>query len=249
VLVDVVVVVVSTGDVLPDVLTAQLGAELEPDVQLIVDPVLNVLLVQTDAAPSVAVQLPVELLLDTLDPELVLLKLEVQVVMAPLPDIVTMHPGGALSVLGVLPELLELDDPLLLELDDPLLLELDDPLLLELDDPLLLELDDPLLLELDDPLLLELDELPLLELDEPLPELAEVLLVEPDELSLADTELSWARATCTDEVRLRPTGSAVAPARSSTATGRAIRRAGENCIRSFMRNLAVKPFHGSARTV
>ena len=224
-LVDVVVVVVSTGDVLPDVLTAQLGAELEPDVQLIVDPVLNVLLVQTDAAPSVAVQLPVELLLDTLDPELVLLKLEVQVVMAPLPDVVTMHPGGALSVLGVLPELLELDDSLLLELDDPLLLELDElPLL-------------------------ELDELPLLELDEPLPELAELLLVEPDELSLADTELSWARATCTDEVRLRPTGSAVAPARSSTATGRAIRRAGENCIRSFMRNLAVKPFHGSARTV
>jgi len=225
VLVDVVVVVVSTGDVLPDVLTAQLGAELEPDVQLIVDPVLNVLLVQTDAAPSVAVQLPVELLLDTLDPELVLLKLEVQVVMAPLPDVVTMHPGGALSVLGVLPELLELDDSLLLELDDPLLLELDElPLL-------------------------ELDELPLLELDEPLPELAELLLVEPDELSLADTELSWARATCTDEVRLRPNGSAVAPVRSSTATGRAIRRAGENCIRSFMRNLAVKPFHGSARTV
>ncbi len=224
-LVDVVVVVVSTGDVLPDVLTAQLGAELEPDVQLIVDPVLNVLLVQTDAAPSVAVQLPVELLLDTLDPELVLLKLEVQVVMAPLPDVVTMHPGGALSVLGVLPELLELDDSLLLELDDPLLLELDElPLL-------------------------ELDELPLLELDEPLPELAELLLVEPDELSLADTELSWARATCTDEVRLRPNGSAVAPVRSSTATGRAIRRAGENCIRSFMRNLAVKPFHGSARTV
>jgi len=225
VLVDVVVVVVSTGDVLPDVLTAQLGAELEPDVQLIVDPVLNVLLVQTDAAPSVAVQLPVELLLDTLDPELVLLKLEVQVVMAPLPDVVTMHPGGALSVLGVLPELLELDDSLLLELDDPLLLELDElPLL-------------------------ELDELPLLELDEPLPELAELLLVEPDELSLADTELSWARATCTDEVRLRPNGSAVAPVRSSTATGRAIRRAGENCIRSFMRNLAVKPFHGSVRTV
>ncbi len=224
-LVDVVVVVVSTGDVLPDVLTAQLGAELEPDVQLIVDPVLNVLLVQTDAAPSVAVQLPVELLLDTLDPELVLLKLEVQVVMAPLPDVVTMHPGGALSVLGVLPELLELDDSLLLELDDPLLLELDElPLL-------------------------ELDELPLLELDEPLPELAELLLVEPDELSLADTELSWARATCTDEVRLRPNGSAVAPVRSSTATGRAIRRAGENCIRSFMRNLAVKPFHGSVRTV
>ena len=218
-------VVVSTGDVLPDVLTAQLGAELEPDVQLIVDPVLNVLLVQTDAAPSVAVQLPVELLLDTLDPELVLLKLEVQVVMAPLPDVVTMHPGGALSVLGVLPELLELDDSLLLELDDPLLLELDElPLL-------------------------ELDELPLLELDEPLPELAELLLVEPDELSLADTELSWARATCTDEVRLRPNGSAVAPVRSSTATGRAIRRAGENCIRSFMRNLAVKPFHGSVRTV
>jgi len=217
VLVDVVVVVVSTGDVLPDVLTAQLGAELEPDVQLIVDPVLNVLLVQTDVAPSVAVQLPVELLLDTLDPELVLLKLEVQVVMAPLPDVVTMHPGGVLSVLGVLPELLELDDPLLLELDDPLLLELDDPLLLEL--------------------------------DEPLPELAEPLLVEPDELSLADTELSWARATCTGEVRLRPNGSAVAPVRSSTATGRAIRRAGENCIRSFMRNLAVKPFHGSVRTV
>jgi len=241
VLVDVVVVVVSTGDVLPDVLTAQLGAELEPDVQLIVDPVLNVLLVQTDAAPSVAVQLPVELLLDTLDPELVLLKLEVQVVMAPLPDVVTMHPGGALSVLGVLPELLELDDSLLLELDDPLLLELDELPLLELDELPLLELDElPLL---------ELDELPLLELDEPLPELAELLLVEPDELSLADTELSWARATCTDEVRLRPNGSAVAPVRSSTATGRAIRRAGENCIRFFMRNLAVKPFHGSVRTV
>jgi len=247
VLVDVVVVVV-TGDVVPDVLDTQLGTVSELDVQLIVDPVLNVLLVHTGAVPSLAVQLPVELLPDTLEPELLLLVLELQAVVVPLSDVVTVHPDGAISVLGVLPELLELDDPLLLELDDPPLLELDDPLLLELDDPLLLELDDPLLLELDDPLLLKLDDPPLLKLDEPLPELPELLLVEPDEPSLADTELSCARATCTDEARPRPAGSAVAPATRSTAIGRAIRRAGENIIRSFMRNLAVKPLQGSVRT-
>jgi len=226
VLVDVVVLVVSTGDVLLDVLTTQLPAVSDPDVQLIVDPVLNVLLVHWGAVPSVAVQLPVELLLDTLEPELVLLRLEVQVVMSPLADVVTVHPGGTWGVLGVLPELTELGDPLLLEVDDPPLLELDDLLLPELDDPLLLKLDDPPLLKLDDP--------PLLKLDEPLPELAELLLVEPDEPSLADTELSCARATCTDEVRPRPAGSAIAPATSSAATGRAIRRAAEDFIRSFM---------------
>jgi len=242
VLVDVVVLVVSTGDVLLDVLTTQLPAVSDPDVQLIVDPVLNVLLVHWGAVPSVAVQLPVELLLDTLEPELVLLRLEVQVVMSPLADVVTVHPGGTWGVLGVLPELTELGDPLLLEVDDPpllelddlLLLELDDPLLLKLDDPPLLKLDDPLLLKLDDPPLLKLDDPPLLKLDEPLPELAELLLVEPDEPSLADTELSCARATCTDEVRPRPAGSAIAPATSSAATGRAIRRAAEDSIRSFM---------------
>jgi len=226
VLVDVVVLVVSTGDVLLDVLTTQLPAVSDPDVQLIVDPVLNVLLVHWGAVPSVAVQMPVELLLDTLEPELVLLRLEVQVVMSPLADVVTVHPGGIWGVLGVLSELTELGDPLLLEVDDPPLLELDDLLLLELDDPLLLKLDDPPLLKLDDP--------PLLKLDEPLPELAELLLVEPDEPSLADTELSCARATCTDEVRPRPAGSAIAPATSSAASGRAIRRAGEDFIRSFV---------------
>ena len=234
VLVDVVVLVVSTGDVLLDVLTTQLPAVSDPDVQLIVDPVLNVLLVHWGAVPSVAVQLPVELLLDTLEPELVLLRLEVQVVMSPLADVVTVHPGGTWGVLGVLPELTELGDPLLLEVDDPPLLELDDPLLLKLDDPPLLKLDDPPLLKLDDPPLLKLDDPPLLKLDEPLPELAELLLVEPDEPSLADTELSCARATCADEVRPRPAGSAIAPATSSAATGRAIRRAAEDFIRSFM---------------
>ena len=231
---------------MPDVLATQLGAVSELDVQLIVDPVLNVLLVHTGAVPSLAVQLPVELLPDTLEPELLLLVLELQAVWVPLSDVVTVHPDGTFSVLGVLPELLELDDPLLLELDDPLLLKLDDPPLLKLDDPPLV---DPPLLELDDPPLLELDDPPLLKLDEPLPELAELLLVEPDELSLADTELSCARAICADEIRPRPAGNAVVPATSSTPTGRASRRAGENFIRSFMRNLTVKPFRGSVRSV
>lgn len=246
VVVDVVVVVVVTGAVLLDVLTTQLGAEPDCDVQFIVDPVLNVLLVHTGAVPSEAVQSPVELLLDALEPEPALLVLEVQVVMAPLPDIVTVHPGRVVIVFGALMELLGLEDPLVLELDDPLLLKLDDPPLLKLDDP---PLDDPPLLELDDPPLLELDDPPLLKLDEPLPELAELLLVEPDELSLADTELSCARAICAGEIRPRPAGSAVAPATSSTPTGRASRRAGENFIRSFVRNLTVKPFRGSVRPI
>ncbi|MDQ2744809.1 MAG: hypothetical protein M3Z66_21290, partial [Chloroflexota bacterium] len=131
-----------------------------------------------------------------------------------------------------------------LELDDPPLLKLEDPPLLELDDPPLLKLDDPPLLELDDPPLLELDELRPLELDESLLELAELLLLEPDEFSLVDTELSCARATCANEARPGLAESAVAPATSSTATGRAIKRAGENFIRSFVRNLTVEPFPG-----
>ena len=217
----------------------QVRAEPDCAVQLIVDPVLIVLLVHRGAMLPAAVQLPVELLLDTLEPELVLLVLEAQVVMVLLPDIVTVHPNGVVTVFGALMELLELEDPLELELEDPPLLELDDPPLLKLDDPPLLELDDPPLLEL--------DELRPLELDESLPELAELLLVEPDELSLVDTELSCARATCANEAWPGLAGSAVAPATSSTATGRAIGRADENFIRFFVRILTVEPFLESVR--
>lgn len=238
-----------------DVPATQVRAEPDCAVQLIVDPVLIVLLEHRGAMLPAAVQLPVELLLDTLEPELVLLVLEAHVVMVLLPDVATVHPGGASSVLGVLPEPLELDDPLLLKVDDPPLLELDDPPplkledppLLELDDPPPLKLDDPPLLELDDPPLLELEELRPLELDESLLELAELLLVEPDELSLVDTELSCARATCANEAWPGLAGSAVAPATSSTATGRAIRRADKSFIRSFVRILTVEPFLESVR--
>lgn len=94
VLVDVVVVMV-TGDVVLDVPATQVRAEPDCAVQLIVDPVLIVLLVHSGVVPPVAVQLPVELLLDRLEPELVLLVLEAQVVMVLLPDIATVHPGGA----------------------------------------------------------------------------------------------------------------------------------------------------------
>jgi len=170
VVVEVVVVVVS-GEPLLDVLTTQLWVEPELDVQSVVDPALKVLLEHTGALPSVAVQLSLELLLDALDPELLLLVLEVQVVVVPFPDVTTVHPAGRLNVLGMLPELLELSDPPLLKLDDPPLLEPDEPPLLEL------------------------NELPLLELDEPLPELPDVPLAELCEVSFVDTEPSCARAT------------------------------------------------------
>ena len=122
-----VVVVVVSGEPLLDVLTTQLWAEPELDVQSTVDPALKLLLVHTGALSSVAVQLSLELLLDAPDSELLLLVLEVQVVVVPVPDVTTVHPAGMLKVLGVLPEL---DDPPLLELDDPPLLELDDSRLL-----------------------------------------------------------------------------------------------------------------------
>ncbi len=183
-------VVVASGEPLPDVLNTQLWAEPELDVQLTVDPALKVLLVHTGALPSVAVQLSLELLLDALDPELLLLVLEVQVVVVPLPDVTIVHPAGRLDKLGTLPELLEFDDPPLLDPDDPPLLDPDDPPLLKLDDPPPLELDELPLLKL-----LELNELPLLERDEIPPELAELLLVVLYEPSLPDTDPTCARAT------------------------------------------------------
>lgn len=78
-----------------DVLVTQVRAEPVCAVQLIVDPVLIVLLVHRGAVLPAAVQLPVELLLDTLEPELVLLVLDAHVVMAPPPEVATVHPGGA----------------------------------------------------------------------------------------------------------------------------------------------------------
>jgi len=216
VVVEVVVVVVS-GEPLLDVLTTQLWVKPELDVQSVVDPALTLLLEHTGALPSVALQLSLELLLDAADPELVLLVLEVHVVVVPVPDVTTVHPAGRLNELGVLPELVELDDPPLLKLEDP-------PLL----DPPRLELDDP----------------PPLELDDPLPELLELLLEELYEPWLPDTEPSSARATCVDDAEPRTLGSAVAPASSRTAAGRAISRVG----RIFMRYLAIKPFRGSVKT-
>lgn len=94
VLADVVVVTVP-GDVVLDVPATQVRAEPDCAVQLIVDPVLIVLLEHRGAMLPAAVQLPVELLLDTLEPELVLLVLEAHVVMVLLPDVATVHPGGA----------------------------------------------------------------------------------------------------------------------------------------------------------
>lgn len=226
-----VVVVVVSDEPWPDVLNTQLWAEPELDVQLTVDPALKVLLVHAGALPSVAVQLSLELLLDALDPELLLLALEVQVVVVPLPDVTIVHPAGRLDKVGALPELLEFDDPPLLDPDDLPLLKLDDPPPLELDELPLLKL-------------LELNELPLLERDEIPPELAELLLVELYEPSLPDTEPTCARATWVDRAEPRPAGSAIAPARSSSAAGKAIARVGKN----FMRYLASEPFRVSVKT-
>lgn len=127
-----VAVVTVTGVVEPDAVTTQVGAEPLLDVQATVEPVLIVLLVQTAVALSVAVQLWVELSLVVLDAEVPLL--EAQVVVVPLPEVLTVQPGAMLAALTGPLELLELnDEPPLLELEElpPLELEYDPLELLE----------------------------------------------------------------------------------------------------------------------